>query len=85
MNAENQTEQNQTTSSPDFADIDSLSYEEARDELVSVVTKLETGGAPLEESIALWERGEVLAARCEALLDGIKGRLDAARAAQQPE
>ena len=63
------------------ADIAALSYEQARDELVRVVTELEQGGATLEQSIALWERGEALARRCEAWLIGAKERLDAARAA----
>ncbi len=62
-------------------DTDSLSYEQARDELVQVVTELEQGGATLEQSIALWERGEALARRCEEWLIGAKQRLDAARAA----
>jgi len=55
-----------------------LGYEEARDELVRVVTALEAGGAPLERSLELWERGEALATRCEELLDGARERLDAA-------
>lgn len=62
-------------------DLTKLSYEQARDELVRVVTELEQGGATLEESIALWERGEALAKRCEEWLIGAKERLDAARAA----
>ena len=66
------------------ADIDALSYEEARDELVRVVAELEQGGATLEQSIALWERGEALARRCETWLIGAKERLDAARAAADP-
>ena len=65
------------------ADIASLSYEQARDELVRVVTELEQGGATLEQSIALWERGEALARRCEEWLIGAKERLDAARAAAE--
>jgi exodeoxyribonuclease VII small subunit len=60
---------------------EALSYEQARDELVKVVTELEQGGATLEQSIALWERGEALARRCEEWLIGAKQRLDAARAA----
>jgi len=60
-------------------DVAKLSYEEARDELVEVVTRLEAGAATLEESLALWERGEALAARCEEWLLGAKARLDAAR------
>jgi exodeoxyribonuclease VII small subunit len=61
------------------ADIEAMSYEQARDELVSVVGRLETGGASLEESLALWERGEQLATRCESWLEGARRRLDAAR------
>lgn len=57
-----------------------LSYEQARDELVAVVNTLEQGNQTLEESIALWERGEALAARCEEWLLGAKARLEAARA-----
>ena len=64
------------------ADVAGLSYEQARDELVRVVTELEQGGATLEQSLALWERGEALARRCEAWLLGAKQRLDAARQAQ---
>jgi exodeoxyribonuclease VII small subunit len=62
----------------------SLSYEQARDELVRVVTRLEQGGTTLEESLALWERGEALANRCEEWLVGAKARLDAAREASRP-
>ena len=54
-------------------------YEAAREELIEVVRTLETGGTTLEESLALWERGEALAARCEEWLVGAKRRLDAAR------
>ncbi|WP_204033464.1 exodeoxyribonuclease VII small subunit [Micromonospora qiuiae] len=56
-----------------------LSYEQARAELASVVERLETGGTSLEESLALWERGETLAAICQRWLDGARARLDAAR------
>jgi exodeoxyribonuclease VII small subunit len=56
------------------------SYEEAREELIEVVRTLEAGGTTLEESLALWERGEALAARCEEWLIGAKARLEAARA-----
>lgn len=56
-----------------------LSYEQARDELVDVVRKLEAGGATLEESLALWERGEELARICRHWLEGARARLDAAR------
>jgi len=62
------------------AEIAELSYEQARDELVKVVGALEQGGVSLEESLALWERGEALARHCEEWLIGAKARLDAARA-----
>nr|WP_233571512.1 exodeoxyribonuclease VII small subunit [Cellulomonas triticagri] len=65
----------------DAADVAGLTYEQARDELVAVVSRLEAGGATLEESLALWERGEALAARCQQWLDGARARLDAAREA----
>jgi exodeoxyribonuclease VII small subunit len=60
-------------------DVQALSYEEARDELIRVVGELEQGSATLEQSLALWERGESLAARCEQWLIGARERLDAAR------
>lgn len=60
-------------------DADDLSYEQARDELVEVVQRLEAGGTTLEESLALWERGEALARICERWLEGARARLDAAR------
>lgn len=49
---------------------DKLSYEQARDELVDIVARLEAGAATLDESMSLWERGEALARRCESLLAG---------------
>jgi exodeoxyribonuclease VII small subunit len=55
-----------------------LSYESAREELIEVVRKLETGGTTLEESLALWERGELLAKTCQEWLDGARKRLDEA-------
>ncbi|MBO1900708.1 exodeoxyribonuclease VII small subunit [Leucobacter weissii] len=61
-------------------DTASLGYEQARDELIEVVNRLEQGGATLEESLKLWERGEALAARCEEWLLGARKRLEAARA-----
>jgi exodeoxyribonuclease VII small subunit len=53
-------------------------YEEARDELVQIVAKLEAGGTTLEDSLALWQRGEELARLCERYLDGARRRLDEA-------
>ncbi|GAA1137364.1 exodeoxyribonuclease VII small subunit [Streptomyces javensis] len=57
-----------------------LGYEQARDELVEVVRRLEAGGTSLEESLALWERGEELAKVCRHWLEGARARLDAALA-----
>jgi exodeoxyribonuclease VII small subunit len=59
---------------------DALSYEQARDELASVVKRLEAGGLTLEQSLELWERGERLAAVCGQLLEGARARLSAATA-----
>jgi len=64
-------------------DIQGMSYEQARDALVEVVNELERGGTTLEQSLALWERGEALAARCESWLTGARARLEAARAGAQ--
>lgn len=60
---------------------DTPSYETARDELADVVRQLEQGGVTLEQSLALWERGEALARVCQSWLDGAKARLDAALSA----
>ncbi|NHI16682.1 exodeoxyribonuclease VII small subunit [Microbacterium sp. CBS5P-1] len=60
--------------------VSSLTFEQARDELVRVVSELEQGAPTLEQSLALWERGEALAGRCEEWLLGAKRRLDDARA-----
>ncbi|MFI1469567.1 exodeoxyribonuclease VII small subunit [Streptomyces wuyuanensis] len=61
-------------------DESALGYEQARDELIEVVRRLEAGGTTLEESLALWERGEELAKVCRRWLDGARARLDAALA-----
>jgi len=61
-------------------DRESLSYEQARDELATVVRRLEAGGLTLEQSLDLWERGEKLAAVCAEWLDGARARLTAAMA-----
>ncbi|RYB92701.1 exodeoxyribonuclease VII small subunit [Nocardioides glacieisoli] len=63
---------------PDAATPQQLSYEEAREELIEVVRTLEAGGTTLEESLALWERGEALAKVCQEWLDGARKRLDEA-------
>jgi exodeoxyribonuclease VII small subunit len=70
---------NETTpGTSETADLSGLGYEQARDELMDVVRRLETGGLTLEESLAAWERGEALAKHCQAKLDGARARLDAA-------
>lgn len=53
-----------------------MSFEQAREELAGVVRQLEAGGLTLEESLALWERGEALAARCQTWLTDARTRLD---------
>ena len=67
---------NPTTTPPDEPE---LTYEQARQELIEVVQKLESGGVPLAESMQLWERGEQLATLCQEFLDGAKARVTAAR------
>lgn len=81
VNASPNTFPQDDTSGTNGVDVGTLSYEQARDELVRVVNELEQGSSTLEQSLALWERGEALAKRCEEWLLGAKARLDAARAA----
>lgn len=65
-------------SAPDaHADITAMSYEQARDELIGIVTRLEGGQVGLEDGLTLWERGEALARHCSAWLDGAQARLQA--------
>ncbi len=73
---------NDSTASPTPIDADpaTLGYEEARDELIDIVRRLESGQAPLEATLQLWERGEALAARCRAILDDAQHRLEGALA-----
>lgn len=68
-----------------LADVATLSYEQARDELAALVRRLESGAAALEESLVLWERGEALGKHCEAILSGALARLDAADAERTGE
>ncbi|WP_408610068.1 exodeoxyribonuclease VII small subunit [Gordonia insulae] len=65
--------------------VEDLGYEEARDELVDVVATLEHGGLDLDASLALWERGEALAKRCEEHLAGARDRIEAAIAESDPD
>lgn len=71
------------TPNPATADVAAMSYEQAREQLVAVVNQLEAGSASLEDSLALWERGESLAQKCEEWLEGAKSRLAAARSAAE--
>ncbi|MFF2084621.1 exodeoxyribonuclease VII small subunit [Nocardia sp. NPDC058176] len=59
-----------------MAEIAAFGYERARDELINVVKMLEQGGLDLDDSLALWERGEALAARCEQHLAGARKRVE---------
>ncbi|MGL5808371.1 MAG: exodeoxyribonuclease VII small subunit [Nocardioides sp.] len=79
MSAKKSAERIEPTDQPEPPSVAELSYEEARAELIEVVRKLETGGTTLEDSLALWERGEDLARACQELIDGARERLDAAR------
>jgi exodeoxyribonuclease VII small subunit len=65
--------------------ISELGYEDARDELIAVVQQLEAGGLDLDASLALWERGEALAQRCEEHLAGARQRVEQALAARESE
>ena len=68
------------TPAPEPTPVDQLTYEQARDELVALVSRIESGQVPLEESMLLWERGEELAAHCQANLDSAQETLDRATA-----
>ena len=60
-----------------------LGYEAARDELTEVVRALEAGGLTLEDSLALWERGQQLAAVCERHLAGARERIESVITARE--
>ena len=68
-----------------MSDQPEISYEQARDELIATVQRLETGGTTLEESLALWERGEHLAGVCQSFIDGARERLDVVLEAGDPD
>jgi len=74
------TSAQEAAGAPDPSD---LGYEQAREELVEVVRRLESSGPGLEESLRLWERGEALARRCEEWLAGARARIEAVQAAQE--
>lgn len=71
------------TTTPQPPAPETLGYEAARDELVDIVRRLESGQAPLEDTLALWERGEALATRCRTILTDAQQRLD--RTSQEHE
>jgi exodeoxyribonuclease VII small subunit len=58
------------------ADVDRLSFERAIEELETIVKRLEDGKVPLEESVSIYERGEVLKRRCEYLLRQAEARVE---------
>ncbi|MEU7992407.1 exodeoxyribonuclease VII small subunit [Rothia amarae] len=88
MSDQNNTEHKSAAQNIEFSvsaqgtPVEELSYEQARAELMQVVSRMESGSSNLEETIALWERGEQLATRCEAWLDGARQRLTAAKEAR---
>ncbi len=65
-----------TTTDGSFPDIADMRYEDAREELIAIVAKLEAGQAPLEDSMQLWRRGEALAAHCATWLDGAQAEIE---------
>jgi len=68
-----------TKNSPDTSSIDELSFEKAMAELETIVDKLERGEVSLEESIAIYERGEALKKRCDGLLQSAEIKIEAIR------
>ncbi|HUL88471.1 MAG TPA: exodeoxyribonuclease VII small subunit [Pseudolabrys sp.] len=58
------------------SDIKKMPFERAVDELESIVKRLEEGKVPLEESVAIYERGEALKKRCEELLRQAEARVE---------
>ena len=74
-----------TAKTVDFPDITNLTYEQARDELISIVAQLEGGQIGLEDSMTLWQRGEALATHCNTWLDGAEAKLTAGAEAQPAE
>lgn len=70
-----------TQTPADAEPVSELTYEQARDELVALVARIESGTVPLEESMLLWERGEQLAAHCQTKLDHAQETLDRASGA----
>lgn len=67
----------------DRARVAAMSYEEARDQLTTIVDKLQRGGLSLEDSLRYWQIGEALATRAQSLLQEVRSQLDAAREQQK--
>jgi exodeoxyribonuclease VII small subunit len=74
-----------STLNGDSPDQQRPAYEQARDELIELVKRLEAGGLTLEQSLQLWERGERLAAVCEEWLEGARARLASAMARREQD
>jgi exodeoxyribonuclease VII small subunit len=72
---DSETPISKTAESNDLSDISGLTYEQARDELISIVAQLEGGQIGLEDSMGLWQRGEALATHCNKWLDGAEAKL----------
>ena len=72
------------TTTDGFPDIAGMRYEDAREELIAIVAKLEAGQAPLEDSMHLWRRGEALAAHCATWLDGAQAEIERATRPTSP-
>ena len=82
MAAKQKTEAANGLSAEENEKIKSMTYEQARDELIKAVQRLEAGGLNLEDSMHQWEIGEALAKRAQSLLDEVRSKLDAAAARQ---
>jgi exodeoxyribonuclease VII small subunit len=59
-----------------MSDIEAMSFETALAELETIVSRLEKGDVPLEQSISLYERGEALKKHCDKLLKAAEYRVD---------
>jgi len=82
---DNETPISITADFNDMTAITNLSYEQARDELISIVAQLEGGQIGLEDSMALWQRGEALATHCNTWLDGAEAKLSTGEVARPAE
>lgn len=72
-------------SESDPKSIDNLTFEAAMDELTKIVDRLERGDVALEDSIAIYERGEALKTRCETLLKAAEERVEKIRVSSSGE